>query len=170
MITQELLKQLFDYRPDTGEFRRSISRRGVAMSGTLAGSKTRHGYLSIRINKKHYFSHRLAWLYVYGKWPSGGLDHIDGDKTNNRIANLREATESQNQANRFKGWGVSGLKGVNFHKSAKKWMSRITKGRSMIYLGLFDTPEEAYKAYCAAAINLFGEFAPLNIKDQDEQK
>jgi len=99
-MTQEELHQLLDYNPETGEFFWKVNSRCIKV-GQKAGyvCKT-HGYEHIFINKKQYRSHRLAWLYVHGKWPEPEIDHINRVKTDNRIANLREADRSMNNLNR----------------------------------------------------------------------
>ena len=98
-LTAERLRELLNYDPDTGEFRRCTSRGGAA-AGTLAGCPGGPGsYRIIRVDRVIFLAHRLAWLHSYGVWPTKDIDHIDGDKTNNRIANLREATRAQNVMN-----------------------------------------------------------------------
>src|ERR1700738_4035243 len=98
-LTAEHLRELLNYDPDTGEFRRRASRGGEA-AGTLAGCPRRPGgYRIICVDRVIFLAHRLAWLHSYGVWPTKDIDHIDGDKTNNRIANLREATPAQNVMN-----------------------------------------------------------------------
>lgn len=105
-------------------------------------------------------AHRVAWFLHYGRFPNGELDHIDGDKANNRIENLRVATRSQNTAYRGKTKrNTSGFKGVCWHRRDKRWRASIgSKGRRLD-LGSFSTPEEAFEAYKAAAVHHHGEFA-----------
>lgn len=99
------------------------------------------------------------WLYVYGKWPDQ-IDHVNGKKDDNRIINLRETDHSGNQCNRFvQANNTSGYKGVNFHLRWKKWQARIGYGKKRVHLGYFQTKEEVYAAYCAAAPKYHGEFA-----------
>lgn len=100
-MTQEELHQLLEYNPETGEFfwKSCVSKR--IKVGQKAGSICKiHGYELIGIKNKQYRAHRLAWLYVYGKWPNPEIDHINRVKTDNRIANLREADRSMNNLNR----------------------------------------------------------------------
>ena len=161
MLTAERVRELLHYDPASGVF---VWRkgRGKAARDAIAGSPDADGYTAIGIDKKRYKAHRLAWLYVVGEWPVGDLDHVDCDKTNNRFANLRQATFSQNRCNVHRPRvNTSGYKGVHFNKNAKRWRS-IIKARGMQKcLGYFDTAESAYAAYCAAAKELHGEFARL---------
>ena len=114
--------------------------------GDVAGVTT-NGYRKIGLLGNRFYAHRLAWLLHYGEWPTEFLDHINGDRSDNRIANLREADSvinSQNQRRSHDG-NVSGLLGVSKHRN--KWQAHIrTSGRN-IYLGTFQTPELAHERY-----------------------
>lgn len=115
-LTAERLRELLSYDPETGIFRRVATRRQVK-SGDIAGSDDGKGYWRIRVNGEKHRAHRLAWLYVNGAWPIDQLDHINGDKLDNRICNLREATNSENQQNRsLPKSNTSGRLGVHFDK------------------------------------------------------
>lgn len=152
-ITAEDLRYFLDYNPATGDFlwKRATSHRARVTVGALAGYVTSHGYRRIEIRMQSYLAHRLAWLYVYGYLPSMDLDHRDGDRLNNRIDNLREATRSQNQQNTAKFKGASSrYLGVAMHKSSGRWQSYISLDGKRRHLGTFDTQEEAYAAYLAA--------------------
>jgi hypothetical protein len=162
-LTQERLKELLSYDPATGEFR-CIEARGNLKSGSVAGcvwaNRAGHQYRHIKINRRAYGAHRLAWLYVHGRWPPAHIDHVDGNGLNNSIANLREATHAENQHNRgAKANNTSGFKGVCWAKRSGKWVATITVGRRQRHLGFFDDPAEAHAAYCAAAGEMHGEFA-----------
>lgn len=157
-LTQETLQQLFYYDSETGSFTRLRDASNVK-AGRITGCNS-NGYKVISINKKLYYAHRLAWLYVYGTWPAKDIDHINCNKSDNRLCNLREATHSQNKCNiGRKRNNKSGYKGVSWHKGAKKWDAKIRANGSRIYIGLFDTAEEASEAYERYARNLHGEFA-----------
>ena len=159
MLSAEALRSILTYDPETGIFTRKLSHpRAPQRIGEIAGGIVGNGYRWIAINKKQYSAHRLAWLYVYGEFPAGGLDHKNGDRDDNRIANLREATCSQNLANR-KTRSISGLKGVSREHRTGKWVAQITKDRKPKHLGTFSTPEAAHAAYCKAALELHGEFS-----------
>lgn len=152
-ITAKELRGLFDYDQDTGDFRRRSS-------GRLAGSTRPDGYRLISVKRRLYYAHRLAWLYVYGEWPSSTLDHRNGDNGDNRIANLRLATYSQNNANRRRHRdGTSGMKGVTFRPKRGKWVAQMGVGGKSVYIGIYSTAEEARAAYVAASKKVYGEFS-----------
>lgn len=151
-LTQERLRAFVHYCPETGKFTRIKGRRGV---GQEIRSVATNGYLMGRVDTTRYLLHRLAWLYVHGCWP-GELDHINRDKADNRISNLREATRSQNNAN-SPTRAVSGFRGV----VKVKWgfrASATVKGK-FVYLGLHETAEQAHAAYLTYARGIYGKFA-----------
>jgi hypothetical protein len=119
--------------------------------GAIVGSKSSFGYLDIMIDGKSYRLHRLAWLYMHGKWPKGYIDHINGIKDDNRICNLRDVTNSINQQNRNKARTDSkiGLLGV-IKRSRDRYESRIKVNGESIHLGISNTPEEAHQIYLKA--------------------
>jgi hypothetical protein len=160
MITAERLRELLDYDGETGVFRWRSNRGRMAKLGQQAGSSNSSGYVLIRIDGKDYRAHRLAWLHVNGAWPQDEIDHINCNRSDNRIGNIREASHSQNNANRprYKN-NRSGFKGVAWHAKTGRWRAEIRLSRRSRHLGLFDTPEAAHSAYMDAASRLFGEFA-----------
>jgi hypothetical protein len=150
-ITLEVLKALLRYDPADGAFYRQ--------DGTRAGTKRRDGYRQIVIGGRQYLEHRLAWFHETGDWPPHSVDHIDRDRSNNRIANLRPATQSQNGANsKLRADSTSGLKGVTWDKANNKWVAHVMVGRRAKKLGRFKTKEEAHAVYLKAAAEIFGEF------------
>ena len=152
-LTAERLRQLLHYDYEAGTFIRISGRQGV---GRTVGYKDTGGYLQICVDGRSHLSHRLAWLYVYGEWPKGEIDHINGSKSDNRICNLRIATRSQNMANS----GTRKVsKGVSWHKHSGKWNARIRIDGRDVSLGYYRTVEDAREAYRLAAIKHFGEFA-----------
>lgn len=166
-FSAEDIRKLVDYNPETGFFtwrareNKSWSTRYFGkQAATYTSSDT--GYSLITIAKKQYYAHQIAWVHVHGEHPPKGMhiDHVNGDKTDNRIANLRLATVAQNiQNQKIHRDNTSGYKGVVFHKPTKKWMARIKANDQVHYLGVFDKPEEAYTAYMDASRRLHGEFS-----------
>lgn len=159
-LSAAFLRYLLTYDPATGIFTRNVPR-GSAKVGSVAGHlhKTT-GYWVIRIDDVEYGAHRLAWLYVHGVWPDRELDHENLNTIDNRMGNLRPATQSQNTANRPKLAGTSSrLKGVTWNKNSGRWQTEIKHGGKRRYLGLFDTEEAAHAVYVAASVAIFGEFA-----------
>lgn len=162
-LSHDRLLSLFQYEAETGKLFRRQTRAWNAAAGSEAGTTVgsgRGGHLKVSIGRGRYLTHRLIWFYVKGTWPRGGLDHINGDPTDNRIENLREADQTQNNANSRKAVdNKSGFKGVSFSAHARRWRASITyKGRGK-NLGYFDDPRLAHEAYLKAARELFGEFA-----------
>jgi hypothetical protein len=158
LLTQARLKQILSYQPESGIFRwkQKVARR--VRVGDRAGNSHHSGYVFISIGGRLYAAHRLAWFYVYGEWPKGDVDHKNTIRSHNWIDNLRLATRSQNVANgRLRAINTVGLKGVS--RNQTKWMARIRKDDQLIFIGNFDSPEEAHAAYVAKAEELFGEFA-----------
>jgi len=137
MVSAERLRELLHYDPETGIFRWRNWRTGPAKE--TAGRPSQR-YLQIQVDGRRYQAHRLAILYVTGVWPPDVVDHIDGDGFNNRIANLRSATKSQNLHNRRNPGGV-----IYIAKRAK-WWARIGVGERRRHLGYFDTEVEAHEA------------------------
>lgn len=169
-LTAEYLRSILDYDQESGVFvwRERPDMRPM-WNSRYAGKRAGFAwtvnpgcvYWSIRIHDWPFLAHRLAWLYVYGEWPNGQVDHIDGDGLNNRIANLRLATKSQNAANaRRPRTNKSGYKGVCLVTGrTDKWRATIKAGGRQVHLGHFSDPREAHAAYCEAARKLHGEFA-----------
>src|SRR5262245_26042039 len=161
MITQERLKELLSYDPETGLFYARQKRPGPKR--TFIGSKSGH-YIRISIDDVSYRAHRLAWLWMTGEWPPDFMDHIDGEKQNNKWINLRLATKSQNQDNCGPPKdNKSGFKGVSRYRQGeiwgKPWQAGIQHRGKKHHLGHFATAEEAHEAYRVAALQMFGEFA-----------
>lgn len=147
MLTQEELMELLNYNEYTGVFtwiKRTANRIKV---GDVAGSTTAKGYLCIMIKGVSYRNHNLAWLYVKGNMPKEILDHIDGDKKNNLISNLRDVSQSENTRNaKINKLNKSGTSGVYFNKINRTWMARISVNNNRIHLGSFKDKEDAINA------------------------
>jgi hypothetical protein len=158
MVTVERLREILDYDSETGIFRYKQSTSDRMRVGDVAGWKAR-GYVKINISYETYRAHHLAWMFVHGEFPADEIDHIDGDRSNNAISNLRLATRGQNACNiRLRSDNRSGLKGVSWDKNRGKWLAQIKANRKNFTLGRFDTPEQAHAAWATAAKRLHGEF------------
>jgi hypothetical protein len=155
------LLELIHYDPITGIIRWRVGRSGRNV-GDIGGCTELDGYRSIQLDCRKYQAHRVAWFYVNGRWPVGKLDHRNNQRADNPIDNLREASNGDNAANaRLRKDNTSGFKGVSRDPRSPRWIALIRKNRKQIYLGSFDTREEAYAVYCAAAVKHFGEFARI---------
>lgn len=157
-LTLERLKTLLDYNPDTGEFRRLIRRGRLGLTGSVPGWIT-DGYRKITLDGESFYSGRLVWFYMIGAWPRHEVDHRDMNPLNDRWDNLREATRSQNCANRRPLSKRSKFRGAT--PRGRRWIAQGNINGKQAYLGMFDTEEEANAAYSAAASKAFGAFARI---------
>jgi hypothetical protein len=157
MVTAERVRELLEYCEETGRFTWRIANSRAIKAGAIAGSLS-CGYRNISIDGVLYRAHRLAWLYVRGEWPNAEIDHINLNKDDNRLSNLRIASRSQNMANsRVRVKCKSGFKGVSKYRG--RWVASIGRNGRKTHIGVFDTPEEANAAYERAALSIHGEFA-----------
>ncbi len=142
------LLELISYNADNGEFSWKKRRRGVR-TGIALGTDNGFGYKRITVSGNSYYAHRLAWFFCHGEWPKGEIDHINGDKSDNRIANLRDISRQGNAQNKTKSQSNNKNKtlGVSWHKGAGKWQAHICIYKKRKYLGLFDDVKEAENAY-----------------------
>lgn len=151
--------QALNYCPESGIFTWKISPSNSVKKGSIAGASSTGGYIRICFAGKMYSAHRLAWFFCYGVHPIFDIDHIDGNPANNRLANLREATEAQNLWNRrLCSRNKSGVKGVCWYAAGQKWAAQIRKNGVKIFLGYFTSIEEAEKVVRAARQTLHAEF------------
>jgi hypothetical protein len=150
-LTQSRVKEMFDYNEETGvlTWRR---QNGHKKAGALAGSmEKKTGYMRVTLDRRQHTTHRVIWLYVHGKHPEHEIDHINGNRADNRICNLREATHAQNCQNRRKSCGkTSGFIGVKWNKARKVWSAAVFTNGKELYLGAFASAEAAYQAYVDA--------------------
>lgn len=149
LLTHTELKTLLQYDPLTGKWLRLYASRGTSHKGWFSGSPDRRGYLRLELKGKTYKSHRLAWLYMTGDWPSQYIDHINQNKSDNTFSNLRDVSLSINQLNKKKYSleKTSSFVGVNFKKKLNKWRACITYKYHVYHLGYFNTELEAHYAY-----------------------
>lgn len=163
MLTAERLRELFRYDPETGEFYRKVKVNNRCPAGQRVGTINGSGYVILTVDYKIYLAHRLAWLYVHGELPSEDIDHINLDKADNRISNLRLATDSQNNANKRRTKAnTSGFKGVSWQPHARAFKAQIRANGRSTHLGYRKTAEEAHQLYTEAASKHFGEYARSN--------
>lgn len=154
-LSQEKLKELLHYDPLSGVFTWKQQVNSNALAGSVAGCQSGWGYWRIAICGRQYLAHRLAWLYVHGEMPSGEIDHINRNKTDNRIANLRSVSRSVNQQNNgLRADNKSGFVGVHWHSSKQRWRAVITLNGKKHRLGNFTTKEAAAEAYAEAKARL----------------
>ena len=153
----DLIKKI-NYEPTTGFFAWFKATRG-RKSAIGVGSVDTGGYLRISVNGKRYLAHRLAWFYTHGVWPDQEIDHINRDRLDNRLCNLREATVSQNRQNRPKmSRNTSGIKGVKYIAVTGKWVANIDCNGKKQWLGTYSTAEAAGIAYSLASKAQHGIF------------
>ncbi len=161
MCTDET--QAVQYNPETGLFTR-LKKAGRSHAGTIVSTPHSEGYVRVKIERRHYFAHRLAWKIMTGQWPTYHIDHVNGDRADNRWCNLREATPSQNQQNKKRqSNNSSGMTGVYWDASASRWRAQISINKTRKKLGSFSTPEAAHAAYVKAVKDHFGEFRRLGV-------
>lgn len=171
--TPEQLRELLRYEPETGKLywkprpaelfkdKRSHGAWNARYAGKEAFTAiSNQGYRCGRVFDRKHQAHRVSWAVHYGEWPRAEIDHVDNDRRNNRIGNLREATRSENMRNRgIENKNKSGYKGVSWCKQNRKWVARIGVDGKSIWLGRFSDIQDAANAYKTAAKEAFGEFA-----------
>ncbi len=163
-MKQEKLKELFEY--NDGNLIWKVRKARATKIGQIAGVKDQRGYVKITIDGKGYYAHRLIWIWHNGELLDAKLDHINTNTSDNRIENLRIATQSQNNGNRnIPVNNTSGCKGVSWSKKLGKWKVSIASNGVKIHLGYFENLDEASVAYNVAAEKHFGDFARLNLKE-----
>lgn len=169
-LTAARLREVLDYNPETGEFtwRRRVG--GHSLKGKSAGCIVPCGYVRISVCKSRHYAQQLAWLYVHGTWPVSTIDHINGVKTDNRIANLREALHNENCQNQKKAHSqnIAGILGVS-QRRGDRYYAEIRVSGKRKYLGCYATPEEAQAAYLRAKQELH-PFGTLDEADADANR
>lgn len=159
-IGRDELKEVFDYDENTGVFKWKNPRPKVKVGGVAGCICNFNGYCLITYNYRPYKAHRLAWIYVHGEIPETKfIDHIDGNRSNNSISNLRLCTNGENQKNRKLGRdNTSGFKGVSWNKKLQKWEAYTSLHNKKYNIGYYTDKEEAIAAHKAYCIIHHGEF------------
>jgi hypothetical protein len=149
-ITAQRLRELLDYDAETGVLKWRVNRRR-ARAGDAADRSYINGYGRIKVDRKEYLAHRLCWLHVTGEWPAGHIDHINGNKSDNRMSNLRDVDRNTNAQNQRKAQASNKVGVLGVRRSWNRWRAtiRIPGGRQ-ISLGTFGSAEQAHDAYVDA--------------------
>lgn len=157
-LSLDRINELFSYDTTNGKLIRKKTLCSNAIKGDVVGTDNGDGYLLVSIDYTRYKIHRIVFYIHHGYMPEK-IDHINGDKADNRIENLRECTNSENLCNTgMYCTNTSGYKGVTFHKGTKKWAAQIQHESRRKHIGLFDDPKSAHDAYCREARKLHGSF------------
>ena len=169
MVPVDFVRSVLDYEPETGNliWRRRLNENfNAKYAGTIAGARHRAGAIQIQLTtdqlQRLFWAHRIAWAHVHGRWPMCLIDHRDGDPSNNRIDNLRQADGSQNGANKRELRGAVALRGVYRWKDGR-YAAQIKYQGKWEWLGLHEDPLDAAKAYDIAALRIHGDFAVTNM-------
>jgi hypothetical protein len=157
------LRETLSYNPETGVFTWLKWRGAHAKAGSEAGATDSKGHRQIRFKMRLYLAHRLAWVMTHGRWPDREIDHINRNRSDNRLSNLRECSHRENSANRsmYKN-NKSGVLGVCYYPKYQKWVAYIRADGRHKSLGYFDSLEDAEKARKDAEATFYGKFAPSN--------
>lgn len=169
-MNADRLRELLDYEPATGIFTNKFSR-GRARSGAEAGCLNALGYVRICVDGVDYTGHRLAWLFHYGEMPKDQIDHINGNRADNRMANLRLANNAENNMNRpLQSNNTSGYKGVSRHKKSGMWFAYAGVNGKRHSAGYHKNPEDAFIAASTLRDRLHGAFAKHDYRKQEQPK
>lgn len=156
-LTAQLLREVLNYDPETGLFTWANPPSRKVKRGTVAGSMQVQGYARVKLFKKEYLQHRLAWLYVHGSWPKHEIDHINGNRSDNRIRNLRDVPKAFNMQNRRAANRTNmstGVLGVTYRPKEGVYAAKIGISGRRVSLGLFKTVRDAQAAYLEAKKSL----------------
>lgn len=166
MLSLERVNALLSYDQETGLLIWRVSPSNNIKIGQAAGTISDRGYLRVRINHKQYPAHRLAWMLSHGYYPEHEVDHINGNKLDNKLTNLRLASRAQNNANMLlRKDNTSGFKGVSWRPHNKKWVARMSVNGKRKTIGHFATKEEAAQAYINYSLIHQGEFSPFKNRN-----
>ena len=151
LVTADRLRELLSYDAETGVFVWLVDKSNRVRAGMKLGVRRGDGYVVCKVDGRRYYVHRLAWFYVHGQWPCDTIDHINGNPSDNRIANLRDVTRSVNAQNLQRAPRsnkASGLLGVG--AKGNRWQAHIKVGGKAKHLGMFAASEDAHAAYVEA--------------------
>lgn len=162
--SQDQLKNLLSYDPDTGIFAWAVARGTKIKPGFIAGCPNTDGYIKIVYMRRTYSAHRLAFLYMTGSYPEAEVDHVDGNPQNNKWANLRACSRQENMQNKLpnKGRKIGSLVGAN--RNLERWISRISSNGTQIHIGVYETEFEAHQAYLVKKAELHKFNPTLRIR------
>lgn len=156
ILTVERLRELVHFDPETGIFTRRVRTAQRHQVGDRADFLITRGpnagYYRVSIDSQRFMAHRVAWLHVHGRWPDHDIDHIDGNRGNNQLSNLRDVRNVVNRENMRgpRADNSCGYLGVVFHAQSNRWRARIQSHGRTSHLGMFDTPQQAHEAYVLA--------------------
>ena len=154
ILTHAKLKELLHYEPLSGVFTWKVYRGPMARVGSIAGGVDSHGHRQIGVQRKRYGAQRLAWFYVYGKWPENDVDHMNRTKDDNRIANLRDVPTALNCQNAVAARSNSKSNLLGVHRTKYSFIAQIAVSGKKIHIGSFKTAQEAHVAYLEAKVKL----------------
>jgi hypothetical protein len=172
-MTPAEARELFDYDPESGELTWKIRAARCVTVGARAGSLKRDGYVQVTFRKKCFQAHRVAWAVVHGVWPGNDIDHINGERSDNRLANLRVVTPEENMQNQRRAHRSnksSGLLGVHFYARTGRWKATIWSRGQNQFLGYFSSAAEAQSAYLSAKERLHPGFCAKRPQPSPEAK
>lgn len=156
----EQINEQLAYDPETGAITWRLSKKGNSGAGTSAGcNHPALGYVLIGVLRQRLYGHRIAWLLTHGHWPEHQIDHINGNRADNRLANLRECSHAENQQNGLARRNRHGYPGVDQDPKTGKYRSRVVIGGVKHNMGGFDSPEQAHNAYLEAKQRLHPFYA-----------
>jgi hypothetical protein len=149
-ITADQLREILSYDPETGRLTRLVTTGTRSRAGQEPGWSNACGYREMKIDGRCYLAHRIVWLYVHGEWPAADIDHINGDRMDNRLANLRDVSRSVNCQNKKKARSDNSTGFLGVSRLGDEYVAQIFVNGRNIKIGQFETPEFSHQAYLAA--------------------
>lgn len=162
LVNRERLLAVFDYDPGAGALTWRVRLSNRTKVGAIAGTINKHGYVRVSVDGVQTYAHEIIWKMVHGDYDQMDIDHINLNRSDNRLANLRLVTRGENNLNKpVRSDNRTGIKGVSFDECRRLFCARIRRDGKVFYLGRFASSEDARRAYANAAARLHGEFARL---------